>query len=125
MKQKPDCLLCSQRKTELHVFFSFLFFFFYFAFIILDFSTNILDCPGHDHLSSEYELNYLRSRLSAWQPFLHRIHFRWILVKPSRTPWPFPPCPPPVFCLGRNLSQRISLIREGRNTEAKKNIQPC
>ena len=40
--------------------FSFLFLYSAFVFIILDFSTSILDWPGHDHPSSEYKLNYLK-----------------------------------------------------------------
>ena len=34
------------------------------------------------------------------------------------------PCPQPAFCLWKNFSQRISLIREVRKSEAEENSQP-
>ena len=50
---------------------------------------------------------------------------RKALMKWSRSPWSFPPlpCPLPTFCLWRNLSQRISLIREVRKCRNRKAVE--
>ena len=53
----------------------------------------------------------------AWltpQPFL---------LKQSSTLEPLPPCPEPAFCLRKNFSQRVSLIRETRNAETKETVK--
>ena len=48
----------------------------------------------------------------------------WNGTWPSSSPPPTPALhPPPVFCLWKNFSQRISLIRKVRKSQAKKNTQ--
>ena len=45
--------------------------------------------------------------------------FAGLIVKRSSTLWSSPPCPQPAFCLWKNFSPRISLIREMRKYRNK------
>ena len=56
---------------------------------------------------------------SGAKPNFRKEYFT-VSLKQSRTLWSFlTPCPPPAFCLWKNLSQRISLIREVRKCRSK------